>query len=605
MSSYNRESVLGTCGNYPIKPSGQPVFSDDGKVNGLSGEIFVFDPKKLVTLDATDIATAPYVSIAVALGKEGHMADVLRYIAGEKYNLCDFHFKPRVTKPSCGVPHVIDFYFDELEAGESYAIEVLLDDSWVRSNLGTNEKAKYVFPITMPKGYCDDCDPQVACEIGSCLFVDKINGKVSNDPNKVSRFYRKDPLDQYQPFRAAQLFMETIGGSPLTTRSFCLALNDTDCENCSDLDAITGVRIDGVETLFSFTVNPADTTKTLPGQVDRVVKLLNDALESRGGSAFLKRGLGKCCQYEIEINSCADDIVLIGDGADIEPSSLSNPFASNDVEVVCQTCDNSGTSNTAKCGVRLFASPVEVPCNCEYPDNLPSPNTYIRTLEVQNVGGWDCTGFYKREVCKPEVPEGFGYFYQKLGLRKNSNGGKGRDFRNSNRSVGYPALPDEFSRFTNAARGIKCEETYCVYNLMNTNITKGYHNNARLHANTSVDYILIPQKDINTRTDFETILAALQDRGICSLGDINCDVPVTGVTISQTTASIAVGGTVDLDVVVEPSNALQSGTWTSSDPAVAAVDKKGVVTGVSAGTATITFTASDGVTTVTSTITVA
>jgi len=72
-------------------------------------------------------------------------------------------------------------------------------------------------------------------------------------------------------------------------------------------------------------------------------------------------------------------------------------------------------------------------------------------------------------------------------------------------------------------------------------------------------------------------------------------VHVTGVSVRPTTASIGVGETVQLTATVEPSNATNKNvTWSSSNPWVATVSSSGLVTGESAGTATITVTTEDG-----------
>lgn len=70
--------------------------------------------------------------------------------------------------------------------------------------------------------------------------------------------------------------------------------------------------------------------------------------------------------------------------------------------------------------------------------------------------------------------------------------------------------------------------------------------------------------------------------------------PTTGVTLSKKSATIAVGGNVTLKATVSPADAsVKTVTWKSSDKKVATV-KKGVVTGVSAGTVTITATTKNG-----------
>ena len=83
-------------------------------------------------------------------------------------------------------------------------------------------------------------------------------------------------------------------------------------------------------------------------------------------------------------------------------------------------------------------------------------------------------------------------------------------------------------------------------------------------------------------------------------------VAVTGVSVSPTTGSIAYGeSTLTIKATVTPSNATNKAVvWTSSNENVATVSAKGVVTAVSAGTATITATTMDGGFTATCTVTV-
>ena len=81
-------------------------------------------------------------------------------------------------------------------------------------------------------------------------------------------------------------------------------------------------------------------------------------------------------------------------------------------------------------------------------------------------------------------------------------------------------------------------------------------------------------------------------------------VAVTGVELDKTEAEVAEKGTVQLTATVLPANATNKNvTWTSSDETVATV-KNGVVTGVKAGTATITVTTVDGGFTATCKVTV-
>ena len=72
-------------------------------------------------------------------------------------------------------------------------------------------------------------------------------------------------------------------------------------------------------------------------------------------------------------------------------------------------------------------------------------------------------------------------------------------------------------------------------------------------------------------------------------------VSVTSVSLDTNSASVKVGKTITLVATVNPSNATNKNvTWTSSATSVASVSSAGVVTGVAAGSATITVNTADG-----------
>ena len=69
----------------------------------------------------------------------------------------------------------------------------------------------------------------------------------------------------------------------------------------------------------------------------------------------------------------------------------------------------------------------------------------------------------------------------------------------------------------------------------------------------------------------------------------------TGITMSQTSASIVVDKTLQLSATITPSNTTnKTVTWTSSNTNVATVSSTGLVTAKALGTATITVTTTDG-----------
>lgn len=83
------------------------------------------------------------------------------------------------------------------------------------------------------------------------------------------------------------------------------------------------------------------------------------------------------------------------------------------------------------------------------------------------------------------------------------------------------------------------------------------------------------------------------------------NVAVTGVTLDSTSAAIAVNGTKQITATVAPTNATnKTVTWSSSDNTVATVSNTGLITGIKAGSATITATTVDGSKTATVSVTV-
>ena len=76
-------------------------------------------------------------------------------------------------------------------------------------------------------------------------------------------------------------------------------------------------------------------------------------------------------------------------------------------------------------------------------------------------------------------------------------------------------------------------------------------------------------------------------------GDV-ATVAVEKVEITSTETDVEVGKTITLTAKVSPENATdKTVTWSSSDTAIATVDSTGKVTGVAAGTATITAKAGE------------
>ncbi|MCL1875884.1 MAG: Ig-like domain-containing protein [Synergistaceae bacterium] len=89
-----------------------------------------------------------------------------------------------------------------------------------------------------------------------------------------------------------------------------------------------------------------------------------------------------------------------------------------------------------------------------------------------------------------------------------------------------------------------------------------------------------------------------------TVSNVNVTVPVTAVTLNKTNMALSVAGSEQLTATITPPDASNKNlSWSSSNPSVATVSD-GVITGVSAGTTTITVRTEDGNRTATCSVTV-
>ncbi|MFJ7952509.1 YDG domain-containing protein [Lysinibacillus sp. NPDC096418] len=102
-----------------------------------------------------------------------------------------------------------------------------------------------------------------------------------------------------------------------------------------------------------------------------------------------------------------------------------------------------------------------------------------------------------------------------------------------------------------------------------------------------------------------TITVKTVDGAKLATATIEVVIPVTGITLDETSGILHVGDSKTLTATVTPTNATNKNVaWTSSDKNVATVDSQGKVTAIGVGNATITATTADGSKTATATYTV-
>lgn len=97
-----------------------------------------------------------------------------------------------------------------------------------------------------------------------------------------------------------------------------------------------------------------------------------------------------------------------------------------------------------------------------------------------------------------------------------------------------------------------------------------------------------PYDDVATYS--MTASATSRPGGLPSVIVEDTPIAITSVNVTPATASVAIGNVTNLDHNIVPAAANQAVTWSSATPATATVNASGRVTGVAAGTVTITAT---------------
>lgn len=120
-------------------------------------------------------------------------------------------------------------------------------------------------------------------------------------------------------------------------------------------------------------------------------------------------------------------------------------------------------------------------------------------------------------------------------------------------------------------------------------------------GNNQAGFTIKFTKDKETVIDAEFAAAPMDNEGTLiiyqeEIPQTNASsVPVTGITLDKTAASPIVGGTSKVTATVAPSNATNATLkWTSDDATIATVDQTGLITGIKAGTTTVTVVTTDG-----------
>jgi hypothetical protein len=512
MSNISKQLLVASNGNYAVKAAGKNVYTGSANKKNLfnvkTGEIVIFNPKTGLTYDDTTIAGATHLDIAVGVGKKGQLADTIRTVNRNTLKFSsmgcqNYCWYDNLVTPSCSQPKVLDIYFCSAKCGETVSITLEVDTPLLRSYMPNDERQKYTFSATPDCG-CETCDGEVNMDDVVCQLVDKINGTFRRA--RFDQFFGgNEKGDLIQPFKAAKLFTGAT-----TFKEYCLSPESTACQNCVEIDAITGATVKGVAVDFVGTTISAE--KTAMNQIDSVVEQLHEALQVVGGSAYIERGEGACCPIKLHVNTCDTTFALKGEaGAVIAPCSEGNPFqAVPNASQGCVNCDPAATTTTTYShGLRVFLDPIDL--NIDDLHGYP-PDTFYKDLH-QNVRlagqkGFGCCPAVEYVVQEQVLSEGLGYVFVSREIGQH-NGGLGRQYLYDTPRTTLHGLPEKGTAYTSTT--IDAATSYNVYNMrLKRTGDDNQVSGAPVRTYTEDYALLIPQSDTTTKTSWDLVLTALR-----------------------------------------------------------------------------------------------
>lgn len=499
-----------TKGDLAMVAGGQPLFDcpvPGGKVyyKVVPGQLVAYTEEVgsiPQTVDAAGLSAvdSSKLNIGVGIDTTGDgAADQIRLIGSDHISGCNLD-NLSVSPPQCGVPEVVDFFYDCTQCNETYSLKVSYDDNMTRSySKAFKSAAEVVGSMVTECHSCDDCAPEHNCKEVACGLVDALNN--DRDLKIRDKAYPdwKQGRGVKPPFRAVRLHERTV--------VYCITPTAaaTDCEDCNTIPAITEATVNGTTVTLTNNLNPADNTTTLVSQLEAIAAQIERAFEDEigphSGSAFVTKGTGNCCEIQLHVNTC-DATFAIGDGVTpLVACTDENPFQTYTKDPNCVDCTPAPETYTLSCGIRIISDPVEMPCDCYM--NQPQ-SFWGRIITVEPIGdGWSLGKTKVDKVQKMELPAGMGSMIQWLEYQQ-MPGGKGRNYRGSSPRQGWFSLPE--GRIKEAPTA-DCKKTYCSYflnsHLGTTSVTNEYRRNNILSG------VHIPQPDTTTKTDWEAFLTAL------------------------------------------------------------------------------------------------
>lgn len=483
-------------------------------------DLIFYDPITGVTLGAGDAtyAKVPILGVAQAVDLDGDgFVDAIRKIAVDGINGA-YLYNVTTDSPSMPVNQIKNLYFRCTEKDTDYTLNFeWRNEETLLRNLDNQWSSKTV-TVNLGNLGCADCDTNEPCGEVACAFANQFYGK--NIGEGDSMFLRRAVAN-------ANMF-DGVDVMPILGKEvqYCISTFSGACGSCTEMDAISGIRIKADLTILNaagIPVIPTDitipfagslvtssTTKSYLGQADRIIKLINKAFVDRGltGHAVRIDGLAgtarPCEAFKILINSCFSVELLNGTGVAITPCTaeynpyLGKSFTSNSQ---CVGCSPNKTF-VPNCGVRVMGKPIKIDKNCLTPDRRVM--WYHTEVDITTNEDSNFSGFYKETMQEVALPNNLGIqFYWKMLDALTT--GTGFDYDPSLTDIRGLYSTNKAGKFQNI-QGLSLTDMYRTIVFEHGMGWNTQFVNTSTNVAQMTTYLLISETDTTTKTTVKAIL---------------------------------------------------------------------------------------------------
>lgn len=499
-----------------VFPANRAVFIEGATGYGLNGildnQIVIYNADTGVSVGAgVTYATVKNLVIAQGIDTDGDgVADVLRKSA---FDFIEGSGISAVTAepPRCGAIKIVDVGIGCVERGKPYSLTIGVRDDEAENFYPYNVYKDHTETVIFQYDDCGDCDQPLDCKEVACALsnkfrgIDGLNSSVKLNGSLIKRIRKNQQKDR--DFEVYVLHENDY--------EFCFATAEADCVGCNTINSIGGITIDGVTTTFTLTTVPGDDTLSTVGQVNRILKQINDLLLADNiGSAvradtFIGNGKPCCDGVKILINSCKTIVLLDGEGDPITPCATGLPTYSVNTSSQCGGC-GTDTTVTPCAYLRVVAKPIELEKFCDGPDNYKKRlATDIRVGAPSN--NFKNFGFFKTFVKQEyELPSGLAYQWLHDVMMQDTSLNEPFSY-GYNEFVGKYSRPLKGSRMTEMLHGLLGKnvtgtDSFAVMHIEHSASARETGTQGDLYSPKFRTSLLIPSSNTALKTEIEAII---------------------------------------------------------------------------------------------------